>query len=54
MGEKDGKAVAIFDSSSGDFGNYSHKVLERFKPKLQEALRNSLGKEVEVRVDISR
>lgn len=54
LGQKDGKAVAIFDSSSGDFGNYSHKVLERFKIKLQEALVNSLGKEVEVKIDISR
>ena len=54
LGQKDGKAVAIFDSSSGDFGNYSHKVMERFKSKLQEALGNSLGKEVEVKIDISR
>lgn len=54
MGQKDGKAVAIFDSSSGDFGNYGYKVLERFKPKLQEALKSSLGKEVEVKIDISR
>lgn len=54
LGEKDGKVVAIFDSSSGDFGNYSHKVLERFKAKLEESLRNSLGKEVEVKIDISR
>ena len=54
LGQKEGKAVVIFDSSSGDFGNYSHKVLERFKSKLQEALRNSLGKEVEIKIDISR
>ncbi|OGN00633.1 MAG: hypothetical protein A3B91_02355 [Candidatus Yanofskybacteria bacterium RIFCSPHIGHO2_02_FULL_41_29] len=54
LGQEDGGAMAIFDSSSGDFGNYSHKVLERFKPKLREALRNSLGKEVEVKIDISR
>src|SRR3989344_3858670 len=39
LGQEDGGAMAIFDSSSGDFGNYSHKVLERFKPKLREALR---------------
>lgn len=54
LGQKDDKTIAIFNSSSGDFGNYSHKVLERFKPKIQEALKNSLGKEVEVEIDISR
>jgi len=54
LGQKDGKPVAIFDSSSGDFGNYSHKVLERFRSKLQETLSKNLGKEVEVKIDISR
>lgn len=54
LGQKDGKTIAFFNSSSGDFGNYSHKVLERFKEKLKEALGNSLGTEVEVRIDISR
>lgn len=54
LGQKDGKTIAFFNSSSGDFGNYSHKVLERFREKLKEALGNSLGAEVEVVVEISR
>lgn len=53
LGQKDGKTIAVFNSSSGDFGNYSHKVLERFKKKLQEALEKNLDKEVEVKIDIS-
>lgn len=48
------QVTAIFSRSSGDFGNYSHRVLEKFRETILKTLREKLGSEdVELEIKVS-
>ena len=43
-----------FNSSSGDFGNYSHRIMEKFQDQISEALRSHLNADnVELEIEVS-
>lgn len=51
---KDSRVTAVFARSSGDFGNYGHRILEKFKEVILKTLREKLGSEdVELKVEVS-
>ena len=52
--EKKNKFRVVFSRSSGDFGNYGHRVLAKFKENITKALQDSLGsQDVELEIEIS-
>jgi hypothetical protein len=53
ISQQDDKTVVTFNKKSGDFGQYSVNILEKFRPQIEAALRRSLGKEVEVKMEVS-
>lgn len=52
---KQGEATkVIFNGSSGDFGNYSHRILEKFRDQIAEELKYYLNTEkIELEIEIS-
>lgn len=52
--KKDNWVTVVFSRSSGDFGNYGHRVLEKFRKDILKALRKELGsKNVKLEIEVS-
>jgi len=50
---RDDKVIVVFNNHSGDFGYYDLNIVEKFRPQIEKALKDSLGKEVEVTMESS-
>ena len=51
--EKDGKRKVVFSRSSGDFGNYSNRLLELYKDAILNELKKELGEQVDLQIEVS-
>lgn len=53
--ETGNQVTIIFSRSSGDFGNYSHRVLEKFREDILKTLHEKLGVEdIKLEIEVSR
>lgn len=52
--KNDNQISVVFSRSSGDFGNYGHRVLEKFREAILKTLYEKLGHEnIEFKIDVS-